>query len=645
MKKTVFLLSLLFIAVANVMAGAFSGYTVADEGAWCWFADPRALHYENKAGTINATYIGYIDYHGAIKATQVDYLTGKKNEVMVRSWFQPDDHDNPSFLVLPNERIMIIYSRHTDEACFYYRISKRPGDITCLGEEKRLATANNTTYPNPFILSDDPEHIYMCWRGIGWHPTVAQMSMPDENDNIKFTWGPYQMVQSTGARPYAKYMSNGKDKIYLAYTTGHPDNEYPNWLYCNVFDINDKCLYDVKGKKLSTVASGKFNVSKTDSYKSSYPNTVVDATADRRDWLWNMAFDKAGNPVIGMTKINNDKTSHDYYYAKWNGTAWQNTFIVNGGGQFHQTPKVEMCYSGGMAVDRDNPQDVYCSVPVNGVYEIVKYTMSEDGKKVMSSEAVTSGSTENNARPFVIEGTKADDLRVSWMHGKYYYWIVNTNYKNAYPTSIMANKPLPVDMKATEGKTISCSLTIDPTNYKGDMIKCGNVTWGVDSTTQKAYIKIGDKTYKSQNVLGTADSWQTENTATTDGRWLSKKKLGQFSLVITEDGKRTTVYVNGIIDQQVDEVITVDDKVTASANVTMSASAVKNECMAQDAVKQAMVDDALNALVVPTTVNTDIVLPSVVSGGKSVEWASSNPDVLTETGLVRSASMVTIISC
>ena len=28
---------------------------VAEEGAWCWFADPRALHYENETGSVNAT--------------------------------------------------------------------------------------------------------------------------------------------------------------------------------------------------------------------------------------------------------------------------------------------------------------------------------------------------------------------------------------------------------------------------------------------------------------------------------------------------------------------------------------------------------------------------------------------------------------
>ena len=208
-------------------------YEVTSEGAWCWFADPRALHYENEKGTINKTYVGYIDIHGNIKAMQYDFKKKRQDEVLIRSYFQPDDHNNPTFLVLPDERIMIFYSRHTDEPCFYYRISRLPGDITTLGEEKVIKTKDNTTYPSPFILSDDPEHIYLCWRGIGWHPTIAKLSLPDQNDQVAVEWGPYQIVQSTGARPYAKYMSNGKDKIYFAYTTGHPDNENPNFLYFN----------------------------------------------------------------------------------------------------------------------------------------------------------------------------------------------------------------------------------------------------------------------------------------------------------------------------------------------------------------------------------------------------------------------------
>ena len=635
--KRLFVLTLFFSALATAHAENFSGKTVAEEGAWCWFADPRALHYENPQGTINATYAGYIDNHGSIKATQVDWLTGTTSEVLIRSWFQPDDHDNPAFLVLPDERIMIIYSRHTDEACFYYRISKRPGDITALGEEKRLATANNTTYPNPYILSDDPEHIYMCWRGIGWHPTVAQMSMPDENDDIQFTWGPYQMVQSTGARPYAKYMSDGKSKIYLAYTTGHPDNEWPNWLYLNVFDVNDKCLYDLNGKKLSTVQNGKFNVNKTDSYKQQYPATVVDAPSDRRDWIWNMAFDDGQRPVIGMTRISNDKKTHDYYYARWTGSAWKVSFVANGGGQFHHSTGVEMCYSSGMAIDRDNPSTVYCGVPVDGIHEIWRYQLDADGN-VTASEAVTSGSAKSNARPFVIEGTQnathgADQLRLMWMNGDYYYWIVNTTYKQAYPTSIMAECALPQNTEATEGQTLQASVTIDPEHYQGDLLTAGDVVFGVNAQ-QYSYIKVGGQTYTSQNVLGTADSWQTENTATTGGKWFTKTKLGRFNLAITYDAalKRLTTYVNGLIDQQIDAEATMAEAVAASGT-TLHQQALHSHCATQQSLKQAINQQELEAISVPEAIHTDIVLPANTANGLAVAWASSNEDVLSATGI------------
>ena len=106
---------------------------------------------------------------------------------------------------------MVFYSRHTDEACFYYRVSKKAGDITTLGAELKIETTYNTTYPSPFILSADTKHFYICWRGIKWHPTIARYTLPGIQDDVNLDWGPYQMIQSTAARPYCKYYSNGKD--------------------------------------------------------------------------------------------------------------------------------------------------------------------------------------------------------------------------------------------------------------------------------------------------------------------------------------------------------------------------------------------------------------------------------------------------
>ena len=544
------------------------GYQVAAEGAWCWFADPRALHYENKEGTINKTYIGYIDIHGNIKAMQYDFQKKEQEEVLIRSYFQPDDHNNPTFLVLPDERIMIFYSRHTDEPCFYYRVSRIPRDITTLGEEKRIETKNNTTYPSPFILSDDPEHIYLCWRGIGWHPTIAKLSLPDDKDEVDVVWGPYQIVQSTGARPYAKYMSNGKDKIYLTYTTGHPDNELPNFLYFNYIDIKTLQLTDVRGTVLSTIADGTFKVNKTGDYAKQYPSTVV-GNPSERDWVWQIASDRNGNPVIAMVRISDNKESHDYYYAKWNGHEWKKTFLINAGGHFHQTPNLEKCYSAGMAIDPSNVNEVYCSLPVEGkygkVYEIVRFIMSEDGE-VISKEAVTKDSQLNNVRPYMIPASEGTPLRLTWMYGNYYDWIVSLQHPQGYSTGIACDfKGFPDRKKkkmiAASGKEIRFdpekpfvleqTITLGADNYQGCLLQLGDLEYYLNGETMKPEIRYKGKVYTSTNVLGTSDCWKTQARGT-GGKWYTPQKYGEVRLRMEYKKGVLCVYINDLLDQRID---------------------------------------------------------------------------------------------
>ena len=547
----------------NVPVGG--GYPVTAEGAWWWFADPRALHYENESGTINKTYIGYIDIHGNIKAMQYDFKKKKQEEVLIRSYFQPDDHNNPTFLVLPDERIMIFYSRHTDEACFYYRISQIPGDITMLGEEKVIKTRNNTTYPSPFILSDDPEHIYLCWRGIGWHPTIAKLSLPDEKDDVSIVWGAYQIVKSTGARPYAKYVSNGKDKIYLTYTTGHPDNENPNFLYFNYIDIHTMQLKDVKGNTLSTIADGTFRVNKTPDYVARYPYTVVDNPVER-DWVWQVALDKRGYPVIAMVRISSDKKSHDYYYAGWDGHEWKKTFLANAGGHFHQTPNLEKCYSAGMAIDPANTSLIYCSLPIEGkygkVYEIVKYTLDEDGK-IISTEAITRNSQLNNVRPYIIPSSENTPLRLAWMYGNYYDWIVSSQYPQGYCTGIACDFKgftAAIKKKAKVGKnfsfnprkdfTLEETVPLDVNNYEGCLLQLGDLEYYLDGQTMKPEVRYKGKVYHSTNILGTADCWKMTSRST-GGKWYAPQKYENVRLRIEYKRGTLCIYINDLLDQKI----------------------------------------------------------------------------------------------
>lgn len=591
--------------------------TVTEEGAWCWFADPRAIYYENENGSIKSTYIGYIDVHGNIKAMQIDHLMNDVHEVLIRSWFQPDDHDNPTFLVLPDERVMVFYSRHTDEPCFYYRISKKPGDITTMGKEMRLETAHNTTYPSPFVLSDDPDHIYLCWRGIGWHPTIARLTMPDKEDRVHFDWGPHQILQSQqggrGVRPYAKYMSNGKGRIYLAYTTTHPDNQSVNYIYFNYIDINTRELKDIKGRPLATVGSGMLhNVEATSDYKNSFPDAVVD-DSPYRNWLWEISVDDEQKPVIAMVRISDDKDSHDYYHAKWTGEKWQKTFLSNAGGHFHQTPGLEKCYSGGMAIDKADPSVVYGSVPVEGkyghVYELKKFTVNNG--RLAAEEQLTFDSPKNNIRPFVISN-QGGFPQMAWMQGDYYDWIVSSTRPDGFPTAIRTNLAMPsgkVDVKkgllfhnadgrfSTDGMTavdipkpdaftVVATVSVDHDAFYGELIKTDAFTYGIaQGGMPRPYMKIGNDTIVSTNLLANSDAWKTQGRGT-GGHWYDPVKPSAFQLAVTFGNGGLRTYINGLVDQYVEvEGVSPSEIIPSSFNGIVHDIRVYNRVLSRDELR------------------------------------------------------------
>ncbi|MDR0542351.1 MAG: BNR repeat-containing protein [Dysgonamonadaceae bacterium] len=631
MKRT----GLIFLLSAFCYSAFPQGFELAAEGAWCWFADPRALHYENSALGINATCIGYIDVHGAIKATQHNFNTGETSEVLIRSYFQPDDHNNPSFLVLPGGRIMIFYSRHTDEACFYYRISKTAGDITSLGEEKKLAVANNTTYPNPFILSNDPNHIYLCWRGINWHPTIARLTMPDANDTVVFDWGPKQILSSSlgsNVRPYAKYASDGVGNIHITYSGTHPQNTTLVPVYYGKINIPDTAAFqitlrDVNDAQLSNVNEGVFSITGNET-NASY--VVAGRNVSDRGWVWDIALD-GNTPVIAMISIADSSLSaasrHYYYYAKWNGCSWTRTQLGDTSVRFHLS-NTEYCYSGGLALDHENPNIIYASQRPNGnVFELVKYTMNPEGSSILSAENIMSGSAKNNVRPYVIPNSNKSPLHLVWMNGDYYYWIVNSSYPNGYPTSIRCDYnlyPTPVTLPAATASlsssviftsasqtqtiatprisgnfTITACIKPNSSSYSGKFFQAGDLSYHLSSRSTSAvttahpmpHIKIASTTYNSGNVFGSSDVWKNYSN-TTNGAWYEPSKFDKVSLAITcrRDAARNvftlTTYINGLIDQRFDVAgLTFEDVTLGGFVGEILNFKVYNTALTQDQIK------------------------------------------------------------
>ncbi len=477
------------------------------EGAWCWFADPRAISYKGR------TFIGCIDVHGNIKAIMLH--ESKKTEVLVRSNFQPDDHDNPTFLVLPDERIMIIYSRHTDEACFYYRISKNKCDITELGEEKMLKTDHNTTYPSLFIMENDKEHIYLCYRGVNWHPTCARLTMPDENDEIEFDVKPFQIVKSTvqgaGCRPYAKYVSDGKSKIHMVYSSTHPDNVCPVCIYYSCLDVTDFTLYDIEGNVLKDkIDEAPFTVT---GYETD-PRFVVDPyTKSKRGWVWDVMVGDRGVSAA-IVNISEDKITQHYYYTYYKNGEWKKLFIGNAH-KFHRSD-TEFCYGGGMSLDRDYEGVVYVSIPLGTAFEIVKYIIDEEDH--VTRKVMTKYSELNNIRPYKIKQGP-----LVWMSGDYYYWIVNSSYPQGFPTGVYIDGEVGEERFA-EGIKVTCD-----DKQEGVIYSDADVELKVEGTTVTFCGKV------SSNPLSTSD-WNREHNATTDGSTkLVRPYITEFRIIKEDD--------------------------------------------------------------------------------------------------------------
>ncbi|MDP4880218.1 MAG: hypothetical protein NWR36_10070, partial [Opitutales bacterium] len=130
-----------------------------------------------------------------------------------------------------------------------------------------------------------------------------------------------------------------------------------------------------------------------------------------------------------------------YYYARWDGSAWQKKFIAQAGRPLY--PR-ERDYGGGMCIDPEDPRVVYISsnaaspfalsdidnVPLNADsrYELYRGVTLDSGQ-TFTWEAITENSAQDNMRPIVPEKHGYDRALV-WFYGTY-----NT-YQN-YDTQVL----------------------------------------------------------------------------------------------------------------------------------------------------------------------------------------------------------------
>ncbi|WNQ09562.1 BNR-4 repeat-containing protein [Paenibacillus aurantius] len=198
---------------------------LTEDGAWCFFADPRAVYWE---GEYQKTYIGWLTREGHVMAGSYDHQTGQIASVMLKHGLQKDDHANPAIHIDAEGFVTVYYSAHNGDH-MYYRKSLSPEDISGWGPERKLVVNTEGrfgfTYPNPVYLLSEAKQ-FLFWRGGDFKPNYSQCSHEGE-------WEPARtLIQGSGARPYIKYATDSNEKIYFAFTDGHPNVEPANSIYC-----------------------------------------------------------------------------------------------------------------------------------------------------------------------------------------------------------------------------------------------------------------------------------------------------------------------------------------------------------------------------------------------------------------------------
>jgi hypothetical protein len=381
------------------------------DGAWSWFADPRAVRYD---GAHQRTYVGWVAQDGDIKVSAYDHATLSRTTVVLASKLQVDDHANPALQVLPDGRLRVFYSAHYGNV-MSYRTTRNPEDITSW--EAPLTVPVNSpgtkgyTYPNPSRLSAERTS-YLFWRGGNHNPTFSTQA-----DGAS-TWSPARtLVSVPGQRPYIKYDANGTDTIRFAFTNAHPAAVADVNIYYAAYRAGG--IFRANGTRIASVGTA---------IAPSQADTVYDTA--RKAWVHDVAADSSGRPVVVFASFAST-SDHRYMYARWTGSRWQTSEITAAGGSISPDGK-EPYYSAGITLDHEDPATVYLSRLVAGIYEVETWTTA-DGGTTWSRQAVTSADTANNVRPISPRGLIpfTADLSVVWIRGIYNSYV---DYKTSITT-------------------------------------------------------------------------------------------------------------------------------------------------------------------------------------------------------------------
>jgi hypothetical protein len=295
----------------------------------------------------------------------------------------------------------------------FYRSTLRPENITAWGPVQHLHVSlpgtDGFTYPNPVLLPEEANKLYLFWRGADWSADYATRTLDGRWSRA------HELIRNPGQRPYMKVDDNGSGTIALAYTDGHPRNVLTSVYYAG---YRAGSLWHADGRWIKRIGAGPIAPRQGD--------IVYDAKATGVPaWVWDVAIGRDGKPVILYATFRSPD-NHEYWYARWTGRRWVSHFMTFAGGTI-SPGGIEFEYSGGLTIDHSDPSVVFLSRQVNGSFQIERWVTGDGGSHWRHTTVVRTPGNDD-VRPVVPRGADGDSMDLLWLHGPYHSY---TSYRTS----------------------------------------------------------------------------------------------------------------------------------------------------------------------------------------------------------------------
>lgn len=403
--------------------------TFNDNGAWCWFQDPRVL-VDPASDTLLVGSVAAAEGPGGparagnVEITRYALATGRSETFVLHENLEVDDHVAPALFVRPDGRYLAMYAGHRSDDLSRWRVSVHPHDTTSWQPERTFDWSAHTggsrvTYANLHYLPAEGR-LYSFVRAVNDDPVILVST--DFGD----TWaygGKLLTEPKVGyVNGYTRYASNGTGRIDFVTTNHHP-RDFDNSVFHGY--IQNGRLHDSFGKVVDENVLDPEGRSQTGLTTILAAGSVWGGERMTHAWTSDLRLDAEGNAVAILTCRANDEPEnsnfedHRFFYARFDGRQWRTHQLARAGGRLWES---EQDYTGLGAVHPLDPNRVVLSAPIDprdgkrlAHHEIFE-GRTADGGATWVWTPVTFDSEVDNLRP-VIPAWKPGRTAILWFRG------------------------------------------------------------------------------------------------------------------------------------------------------------------------------------------------------------------------------------